>query len=230
MAKALQENWARIMAAGTKSVAECVDYLNSLPLPANIKGVAPMLLRPLNQELVRTALETMKAGSSPGTDGVPAEIFMALADTLAPRMTQSITRMLQRGAIPLGSALGLLSPIPKEAGSVSITALRPICLQNVLFKWVSATIYLMLEVVAFVSPAAQKAFIKGRFIFDHVWDARGAWEAMPQGLMVSLDFSKAYDTVHHNYFVAFFLHVSLPIPLISMLMTMFKAQFNFRRG
>ena len=83
------------MAVGTKSVAECVDYLNSLPLPANIKGVAPLLLHPLNQELVRTALENMKAGSSPGIDRVPAAIFMALADTLVPRMTQSITRMLQ---------------------------------------------------------------------------------------------------------------------------------------
>ena len=135
------------------------------------------------------------------------------------------------GMDPLRGNFLLLSPIPKEAGSVPITALRPICLQTVLFKWVSATIYVMLEdVVAFVTPAAQKAFIKGRFIFDHVWDAHGAWEAMPQGLMVSLDFSKGNFTVHHNYFVAFFLHVGLPIPLISMLMTMFKAQFIFAVG
>ena len=136
MAKALQENLAGIMAAGTKSVAECVNYLNLLPLPAHIKGPAPMLLRPLNEELVRRALENMKAGSSPGIDGVPAEIFMALADTLVPRMTQSIARMLQRGAIPPGRALGLLSPIPKEAELMSTTALRPICLQNVLSKWI----------------------------------------------------------------------------------------------
>ena len=114
---------------------------------------------------------------------------------------------------------------------MSITALRPICLQNVLFKWASATIYLMLEdVVAFVTPAAQKAFIKGHLVFDHVWDARGAWEAMPQGLMVSFNFSKAYDTVHYNHFVAFFLHVGLPILLIALLMTMFKAQFIFAVG
>ena len=36
--------------------------------------------------------------------------------------------------------------------------------------------------------------------------------------------------VHHNYFVAFFLHVGLPIPLISLPMTMFKAQFIFAVG
>ena len=160
MAKALQDNWAGIMAAGTKSVAECVEYLNSLPLQANIKGVAPTLLRPLSQELVRRALENTKTGSSLGINGVPAEIFMALAHTLVPRTTQRIARMLQRGAIPPGWVLGLLSPIPKETGSVSITALRPICLQNVPFEWVSATVCLMLEdVVAFATPAAQKGFI-----------------------------------------------------------------------
>ena len=48
--------------------------------------------------------------------------------------------------------------------------------------------------------------------------------------MVSLDFSKAYDTVHHNYFMAFFLHVGWPIPLTSLLMTIFKAQVIFAVG
>ena len=92
---------------------------------------------------------------------------------------------------------------------MSINALRLICLRNMLFIWVSATIYLMIEdVVAFVTPPAHKAFTKGRFIFDH---ASSAWEAMQQGLVVSVDFSKAYDSVHHDYFVAFFLHIGLPI-------------------
>ena len=48
--------------------------------------------------------------------------------------------------------------------------------------------------------------------------------------MVSVDFSKAYDSVYHNYFVAFFLHIGPPIPLISLLMSMFKAQFIFAVG
>ena len=87
------------------------------------------------------------------------------------------------------------------------------------------------DIVAFVTPWAQEAFIKGRFISDHVWDARGAWEAMQQGVVVSIDFSKASTTiVHHNYFVAFFLHIGLPVSLISLLMTMFKAPFDFAVG
>ena len=175
IAKALQEHWSGIMAAGTKTVPECIDSLNSLPLAQNIKNVAPILLRPLTQELVLTALENVKKGSSPGVDGIPAEIFQALLDVFVPRLFQSISEFLHKASVPQDWSLGILSPIPKEQGSVSINCLRPICLQNVLLKWLSASLYLMLEdVVAFVTPSEQKAFTKGRLIFDHIWNARGA--------------------------------------------------------
>ena len=79
--------------------------------------------------------------------------------------------------------------------------MRPLCLQNVLYKWATATIYLMREdVVRFVTPHEQKAFRKSRFIFDHIWDVRGRWTANL--------YLKAYDTVNHVYLVAFFLHIS----------------------
>ena len=130
--------------------------------------------------------------------------------------------------VPHDWSLGILSPISKEQRSVPINRLQPICLQTVLFKWLSASLNLMLEdVVAFVTPSEQKAFIKGRFIFHHIWNAHGAWQAMQEGIMIPMDFSKAYDCVHHNYMVAFFLHIALPIPLIALLMAMFKAPFLF---
>ena len=33
--------------------------------------------------------------------------------------------------------------------------------------------------------------MKGRFIFEHIWEARAAWEAMEYGLFLSVDFAKA---------------------------------------
>ena len=52
---------------------------------------------------------------------------------------------------------------------------------------------------------------------------------MQQGLVVRTDFSQAYDLVHHNYFVAFF-HIGLPVSLIFLLISMFKAQFIWAVG
>ena len=103
----------------------------------------------------------MKPGSSPSIDGMLAEIFLALVDTPVPKMTQTVPRFVQKGSIPPGWALELLSPIPKESRLVSIHALRPICLQNVPFKWVLATVYVMIEdVVAFLTPQAKKPLLK----------------------------------------------------------------------
>ena len=36
---------------------------------------------------------------------------------------------------------------------------------------------------------------------------------MEEGLFVSIDFSKAFDCVHHNYYRAFFIHIlAFPSP------------------
>ena len=109
-------------------------------------------------------------------DGIPAEVYLALSETVVPSMTDAIGNFVQAAMMPDGSwAEGLLAPIPKDQGSVAINALRPLCLQNVLLKWVTARLYLMMvHLVAFVTPPEQKTFIKGRFIFDHIWNVRGA--------------------------------------------------------
>ena len=53
---------------------------------------------------------------------------------------------------------------------------------------------------------------------------------MQQGPVISIDSVKAYDLVHHNYMTAFFLHMALQIPMIALLMFIFKALFVFALG
>ena len=133
------------MAKGEQCVAECAQFLQSLPLHPQLKGAAALLLKPLTQELVLTALEKMKPGSAPGLDGLAAEILMALPGVLVPKMTEQIPQFLTTGKITEKWARAILSPIPKQKGSIFVTQLRPLCLQSVLFKSVSMTLYLMLQ-------------------------------------------------------------------------------------
>ena len=72
--------------------------------------------------------------------------------------------------------------------------------------------------------------MKGRFIFEHIWEARAAWTAMDYGLFLSIDFSKAFDCVHHNYFVAFFTHLAPPPQMIALIMNMLTSPFVFGVG
>ena len=47
---------------------------------------------------------------------------------------------------------------------------------------------------------------------------------------MSIDFSKGFDSVHHNYFKAFFLYIGLPVPLIALILSMLTSPFIFRVG
>ena len=87
--------------------------------------VAPILLRPLTQELVLTALENLKRGSSPGVDGIPAEIFQALPDVFVPRMFQSISEFLQRGQSRTNGPLASCPPSPKNKDQCRSTVCDP---------------------------------------------------------------------------------------------------------
>ena len=93
------------------------------------------------------------------------------------------------------------------------------------------TLYLMpQELLLYATPPEQKGFMKGRFIFEHIWEARAAWTATHYGLFISIDFSKAFDSVHHNYFIAFFTHLGLPPEMISLIMNMLTSPFVFGVG
>ena len=121
----------------------------------------------------------MKPGSSPGVDGIPAEIYIQLALAFLQPMTDAIGQFLLQGSIPAGWALGVMSPIPKEQGSISMNALRPICLQNVIFKWVSAPVLLMMEdIVAFAPPPprSRKPSSKVDSCFITYGTSRGHWK------------------------------------------------------
>ena len=65
--------------------------------------------------------------------------------------------------------------------------------------------------------------IKGRFIFDHLWDAFGSWHSMLEGLLFLTDFSKAYNSATHTYCSIFFSLMGLPMEHVTLLLLLSKA-------
>ena len=61
---------SQVMSPGDKTVEECTEFLQIIPLCPQLKGAAALLLKPLTSNLVLTALEKSKRGSSPGLDGI----------------------------------------------------------------------------------------------------------------------------------------------------------------
>ena len=60
---------------------------------------------------------------------------------------------------------------------------------------------------------------------DHIYHCRGAWQATPSGCFAAVDFSKAYDSVDHDYARAFFSAIGLPPDLSSLLLHLFKSPY-----
>ena len=57
--------------------------------------------------------------------------------------------------------------------------------------------------------------------------SRAAREALEYDLFLSIDFAKAFDSVHHNYCVASFQHLGLLATMISLIMSMLTSPFIF---
>ena len=231
MAKALFGYWSGVMAGNGSTASNCKAFLQSLDLPRQWRGVAPKLLRALTEEVVLTALERMHATSSPGLDGVSAVVYQRMPSVLVPQMLHMVQTMWSSGVVPEAWSLAIMNCIPKRPGVPEVSALRPICLQNSVFKWFTSTLLLLLEdLISFVTPKEQKAFLRGRSILDHIWGSRGAWDHYTVGAFLTVDFAKAYDSVQHAYMRAVLEYLGVDQALIALLIRLFRAPFFFAVG
>ena len=69
--------------------------------------------------------------------------------------------------------------------------------------------------------------MKNGFMFEHIWEPQGASDGMQEGVFVSIDYSKAFGSVHHNYFNGLSLYIGLPVPRIALILSMLTLPFIF---
>jgi hypothetical protein len=99
---------------------------------------------------------------------------------------------------------GVIILLPKVKPAISIKQFRPICLLNVIYKIITKTLTLRLTAVIdkVISPF-QTAFIPGRNILDGVVILQEAMHGLrsskSSGVIIKLDFEKAYDKVNWNF-------------------------------
>lgn len=115
-------------------------------------------------------------------------------------MGELMDHVLQGAQLPETWTEGLVRVVPKVPGSLLVSDMRPICLQNMSIKWMTAIVLRQLEdFLAAVIPRSQKGCVKGRQMTDHITQATNTWHERHPGAWLSLDFSKAFDSVSHEY-------------------------------
>ena len=162
---------------------------------------------PLTLGDLRTTLDTC-ADSAPGPDGIPYSFIKLLWPTFGKILCDAWHYSLERNCLPPSHKNSFLKLIPKAGKDLSkLTNWRPITLSNCDHKIITKTYTRKLcEKVAPKICGNQTAYLKGRLINDNIRAILSTInlsniEAI-EGLIVSLDAKKAFDSVDHGYIEA----------------------------
>ena len=205
MAREVTVFWSDTLSATGLRGPECSAYLKPFFASKPLAIMAKMLIEPVTVDVVHVALENLSATSFPGIDGFTSEIYKTFASHFVPLMLSIYKHLLDNPKILEPWSLALFNPIPKGLGLVGVHNLQPLVLQNFNNKWIAAIVALPLEdFISAVTPMQQRGFIKGRYIFDSLWQAFSSWSKEKQALYCPIDFGKAFDSVSHECAEAFF--------------------------
>ena len=167
------------------------------------------------------ALKEMDSNKTPGSDGLPAEFYKIFWNDIADLLLDSINYAYQTGQLSVSQKRGIVKLIPKkDAEPYFVKNWRPVSLLNCEYKLATKAVANRLkQVLPKLIDNDQTGFLKGRFIgenirlIDSVINFTAA-KNIP-GLLLFLDFEKAFDTVEWTFIQKTFQHYNFGPSIIS---------------
>jgi exonuclease III len=160
---------------------------------------------PISFEECTKALNNMKNGKSPGSDGFTVEFYKYFWKDIGIYVCRSINYAYQSENFSDFQKQGIITCIPKEGRDRRyLKNWRPITLLNVDRKIASSVIaFRMKNVLSKIISESQTGFLKGRFIGENtriIYDIMNYCEKKEiPGLLLTIDFEKAFDTVEWEF-------------------------------
>jgi hypothetical protein len=168
------------------------------------------LLRPFDEDDVKTTLFSMSPIKAPGRDGFPALFYQKIWGIVGDRVTKACLGILNHGQ-PISEINDtILTLIPKVDKADKFSDFRPISLCNVMYKIVSrCLVWRMKGFMEKIISENQWAFVGGRQIFDNVMVCFEGIHTMKRGRFsnegcaaLKIDMAKAYDRVEWSFLEA----------------------------
>lgn len=156
-------------------------------------------------EECKKALELMQNHKSPGPDGLPKEFYTFAFPYIGRSFVKLLNRLWSEGTLPLSQRQCFITLICKDRDNADLLSnWRPISLLNCDYKILSKVLSLRLRtVIGEIVHPDQTCSIPGRTIQDNVHLIRNLIEYVNDKNMsaaiISLDQSKAFDRVSHEY-------------------------------
>ena len=174
------------------------DLLDCLTLSLSVDDAASCD-GPISPNEAHAALLGMAKGTSPGSDGLLMEFYVAFWDFLGADLVNVFSAPLEAGFLPFSQREALITLIFKKGHRLDHKNWRPISLLNVDYKLCARFLAgLLLKVIATIVAPDQTCGVPGRYISENVAFLRDVVELaneynLPVALL-SLDQEKAFGS------------------------------------
>lgn len=162
------------------------------------------LCQPFTADEVLAAVKKSPKRKSPGQDGITSEFYVAAWHIIGEALTLVFNDMWARRLVPADMSTGVISLLPKTAQPRTAKDYRPITLLDVDLKIFARLLTARLAVLQDqllhhnqVRPGGKRSMAGALCDLRDVVSAMAALHA--PGCIVSIDFSGAFDAVHHKY-------------------------------
>ena len=159
----------------------------------------------LTEKELANALKKMKHNKTPGIDGFPAEFFKMFWAYLKAIITRALNYSYNKGELSISLRQCVITCLPKgNKAREYLKNWRPLSMLSVVYKLASSALATRIKpILNDLIPPTQTGFIDGRFIGDStrlIYDLiQIANERNLSGLLVLIDFEKAFDSISWNF-------------------------------
>lgn len=164
-----------------------------------------ILNRDISIEELELSLKSMKKGKAPGSDGIPPELYLRFWHILGKYLLDGLNDSIQRGLLSPNQRRSVITLIPKKGKDKRfIRSWRPISILNADYKVFSKLLSKRLAgLLPLLTNLNQTGFVKSRYIGNNVLNLQSVVEYLQrtgeEGLIVSLDFKSAFDSLDHAF-------------------------------
>lgn len=186
-----------------------VDYLHNCEYPKLDIHDKEFCDTPMTVEDINQSLNSLNNNSSPGIDGLTTSFMKFFWYKLKAPLFQSFQHSFKTGQLSTSQKRGVINLIHKgkELSKSNLKNWRPITITNTDYKILSKCLASRIQkiITSIINPN-QSGFIKGRNISHHIRNIDDiiCYSSIYRhpGMLVSLDFAKAFDTVEKEMIIS----------------------------